>query len=271
MFFVVSKPAKSLLLCKIKLVVNMQIKNYQQNFLRSTFTAEWNNWSCGKNQGLPMPEKQKPYDTKAKLIDLVSPEQFIFDLKLLDAIKYRRSRRKFSQDFLTLKELAFLLWATQGITNEAIDFHRAVPSAGARHPFVTYIVGKRVENLTPGVYRYLPLDHKLCLVSQQSDIPEKIAISCLEINQTQVQGAAVVFVWAAIPYRTSWRFGPYADKFIAIESGHLGQNLYLAAEAIGAGVCTIAAYDQDAVDKIIEVNGKDEFAIYLATVGKVKR
>ena len=249
----------------------MKIKDYQQDFLRSTFSYEWNKWPCGKNQGLPMPQQQKPCEAGARIIDLVVPEQFDFTLKLLDAIKHRRSRRKFSQGFLTLKELAFLLWATQGITNKDMYFHRAVPSAGARHPFVTYIVVKRVEDLIPGVYRYLPLDHKLCLVSKQNDIPEKIAISCLQINQAQVQDAAVVFVWAAIPYRTSWRFGPYADKFIAIESGHLGQNLYLAAEAIGAGVCAIAAYDQDAVDKIIAVDGKDEFAIYLATVGKIQQ
>lgn len=84
-----------------------------------------------------------------------------------------------------------------------------------------------------------------------------------------MRSAAAVFVWAAVPYRSEWRFGPYAYKMIAIESGHVAQNLYLAAEAVNCGVCAIAAYDQKIIDQAIGVNGRDEFTVYLATVGKV--
>lgn len=247
----------------------MQYKNFGRDILQCGFKEGWDKWPFDKNKGIPMPLGQKPCLPKDKLIDLVSPEQFKFDIKLIDAIKNRRSQRKFTQDFLTLEELAFLLWATQGVTDKNTFLHRAVPSAGSRHPFETYLVIKRVKNLDPGVYRYLPLDHKLCLVSEQSNVAKKIFTSCFTINQAQVQNAAVVFIWAAIPYRTEWRFGPYAYKFIALDGGHVCQNLHLAATAIQAGSCAIAAYEQEAVDKIIGVNGKDEFAVYLATVGKI--
>jgi nitroreductase len=43
----------------------------------------------------------------------------------------------------------------------------------------------------------------------------------------------------------------------------------LACEAINAGTCAVAAYDQELVDELLRVDGKDEFAVYLAAVGKV--
>ena len=82
---------------------------------------------------------------------------------LLYAIAKRQSHRKFNNDPLSLTELAFLLWATQGVReriNEAAVL-RSVPSAGCRHPFETYLAVERVEGLDGGVYRYLPLDLSL--------------------------------------------------------------------------------------------------------------
>lgn len=247
----------------------MKYKNFNRDILKCDFEEGWNNWPSDRNKGVAMPAGQKPYSAEDKLIDLVIPQEFDFNAKLMDVISNRRSRRKFLQDYLTLKELSFLLWATQGVTDKDIFVHRAVPSASACHPFETYLVIRRVKDLKPGVYRYLPLEHKLCLVSDEGGITDKISASCFEINQPQMQGAAVVFVWSAVPYRTEWRAGPYAYKFIALDAGHVCQNLYLAAEAIHAGACAIAAYEQDAVDKIIGVNGQDEFTVYLAAVGKI--
>jgi SagB-type dehydrogenase family enzyme len=66
-----------------------------------------------------------------------------------------------------------------------------------------------------------------------------------------------------------WRYGLAAHKVIALDAGHVCQNLYLACEAIGAGTCAIGAYDQDALDALLEVDGRDEFAVYLAPVGKI--
>jgi SagB-type dehydrogenase family enzyme len=80
--------------------------------------------------------------------------------------------------------------------------------------------------------------------------------------------APVLFIWTAIPYRTEWRFGPVSPKLIAQDSGHICQNLYLAAEAIGCGTCAIAAYHQHKIDDLIGVDGVEEFVMYMAPVGK---
>ncbi len=66
-----------------------------------------------------------------------------------------------------------------------------------------------------------------------------------------------------------WRYGPAAYKVIALDAGHVCQNLYLACETIGAGTCAIAAYNQEELDELLRLDGKEEFAIYIASVGKI--
>jgi SagB-type dehydrogenase family enzyme len=65
-----------------------------------------------------------------------------------------------------------------------------------------------------------------------------------------------------------WRYEIAAHKVIAIDAGHVCQNLYLACEAIGAGTCAMAAYDQEGIDRLLRIDGYDEFTIYIASVGK---
>ena len=81
--------------------------------------------------------------------------------------------------------------------------------------------------------------------------------------------AAVVFVWTAVPYRSEWRYLFAGSKLTAIDIGHYCQNLWLAAESIGAGACSLSSYDQGAIDTCLGVDGHDEFTIYLAAVGKL--
>ena len=88
-------------------------------------------------------------------------------------------------------------------------------------------------------------------------------------HEQYVQDCAVAFIWTAIPYRTEWRYGDISPKLIALDAGHLCQNLYLGCVAIGAGACAIGAYDQDELDQILNIDGFDELTIYMATVGKL--
>ncbi len=78
----------------------------------------------------------------------------------------------------------------------------------------------------------------------------------------------MTFIWVAVPLRTKWRYSQRAYRYIHLDAGHVCQNLYLVAEAIGCGVCAIAAFDDDQVNAILELEGKDMFAIYLASLGK---
>ncbi len=147
---------------------------------------------------------------------------------------------------------------------------RIVPSAGNRHAIETYLCILNVLDLEPGIYRFLPLEHALlfeCRGISREALAEKMGISTL--GQFFIGTAAVVFIWTAMPYRMEWRYGIASHKVIAIDSGHICQNLYLACEAISAGTCAIAAYNQELMDELISVDGREEFTIYLAPVGKV--
>jgi len=98
-------------------------------------------------------------------------------------------------------------------------------------------------------------------------MPRKLTEATL--GQAFVGRAAVVFIWTTIPYRMEWRYGMAAHKVIAMDAGHVCQNLYLACEAIGAGTCAIAAYHRERMDELLRIDGENEFTIYLAPVGKV--
>jgi len=146
----------------------------------------------------------------------------------------------------------------QRVIRDRIATLRAVPSAGARHPFETYLSVHRVVELVPGLYRYLPLDRRLVRLREDPGLPEKITQAAL--GQRFVGEAAAVFVWAAVPYRTEWRYSIRSHKVIAIDVEHVCQNLYLAAEA---------TYPQGAMDDLLGGGRGGGVHRYLAPVGKL--
>jgi SagB-type dehydrogenase family enzyme len=224
-------------------------------------------------KGLPVPPIQKPYSKDAELVDLVDPEQFsLGNMPLIEAIRKRRSRRNFTQESLTLEELSFLLWATQGVEkliHDGLVTIRTVPSGGAMHPFETYLLVNRVNGVDPSLYRYLALNHKLLKLKHEgADLSSRISEAAN--SQNFVGESAVVFIWAVRPYRTEYRYGEDSLKDILISVGHICQNLYLACESIGTGTCAIVAYHQALLDSFVGVDGEDEITLYLAPVGRVK-
>lgn len=224
-----------------------------------------------QRKGVGAPPIEKAIPEGARRIDLVPPEALnLGSMPLMDAIRERKSRRAFSDESLTLEELSFLLWATQGIREvhpKRIHARRNVPSGGCRHPFETYLDVRRVEGVPNGLWRYSALEHALVLVWEEppADSPS-LAEVCY--GQKSVEDAAVTFVWTTIPYRTEWRYGPDSLKDILLSCGHICQNLYLACESIGAGTCAIVAYDQEKLDPYLGVDGVDEISLYVAPVGK---
>ena len=124
-----------------------------------------------------------------------------------------------------------------------------------------------MEDRTPGIYRYLPLNHQLLFLEETDQLPDLLATA--NLGQRFVGQAAGVFIWSCIPYRAEWRYMDHGHKNMLLDAGHICQNLYLAAEALGLGTCAIGAYDQAAMDALLELDGVDEYVVYLAPVGKI--
>lgn len=224
-----------------------------------------------QSRGVPMPPIEKPFDPNMPRVRLVPPDELgdIGRIDLKTAMAHRKSHRKFKPLPLTLEEFSFLLWASQGIRHlpDKGPAYRTVPSAGCRHALETYLWVLNVEGIEPGCYRYLPVEHELLFEFAGEQAAENITNAVF--GQTFAGQAAVTFVWTTIPYRMEWRYGMVSHKVIAIDAGHACQNLYLACEAIGAGMCAIAAYNQELMDELLRLDGQDEFVIYAAPVGKI--
>jgi SagB-type dehydrogenase family enzyme len=228
--------------------------------------------ATGFKSGVPQPSLQKAVPDGARLIPLPAVAvETLADRDLYACMKRRRSRRSWTPAPLALEELSFLLWATQGVQRmfgRQYSTFRPVPSGGARHAFETYLAVSRVTGLDEGLYRYLPLTHELVHLRDATGMAASLTTASM--GQAFVGEAPVVFVWSCVPYRGEWRYHIGSHKIMLIDAGHLCQNLYLGCEAIGAGTCAIAAYDQPLIDAYVDVDGVDEFVVYLAPVGKVK-
>ena len=243
-----------------------------RSFLKDTVRKRIDFSRTDQSRGVAPPPIEKPCPENARISDLpgIGRWKGIPGVELNAAIANRRSRRAYLRQALTLDELSYLLWATQGIRGKVDAGHayRTVPSAGCRHALETYLCVLNVRGLDPGVYRYLPVGHRLLFEFAEEGLAEKIMAAVF--GQPYPGRAAATFLWTAIPYRMEWRYDLAAHKVLAVDAGHVCQNLYLACEAIGAGTCAIAAYDQEAIDRLLRVDGEDEFVVYLAPVGKIR-
>ncbi len=243
-----------------------------RNFMKSNY-EEMKNIVSDQMKDLPQPPLQKEYDKDSEIIDLIPIAKIkIRNDNLTQNIENRKSHRQYKDEPLTLEELSFLLWASQGVksvyerNNKSYATLRTVPSGGARHPFETYLLINNVTGLKRGLYRYLAIEHKLMFIGEIENQSERIIDATL--GQKFTGKAAAVFIWSCVAYRGEWRYNIAAHKAMLLDAGHICQNLYLACEGIKAGTCAIAAYDQEKVDKIIDVDGKNEFSVYLSPVGK---
>ncbi len=248
-----------------------QFDDYRE-FLKDAIRLRTDFSQSDQYNGVPMPPIQKPYPADATLIELPGPDKWttIPEIPLLEAIAHRKSHRQFRDEALTMEELSFLLWITQGIRDfdNPRRIFRTVPSAGNRHACETYLAVRDVKGLDTGFYRYLPVEHALLFLFSEDNLAEKVKEAVL--GQAFSAAAAVTFIWTAIPYRMEWRYLDVSHKVIAVDAGHLCQNLYLGCEAIDAGTCAIGAYHQEKMDKLLRVDGKEEFTVYIAPVGKKK-
>ncbi|RLE59602.1 MAG: nitroreductase [Thermoprotei archaeon] len=181
-----------------------------------------------------------------------------------EAIANRRSVRSYEDKPITLEQLAQILWAAQGITEPRRRF-RAAPSAGATYPLELYVVvgENTVKNLVAGVYRYDVHTHSLIIV-KKGDIRRALARAAL--GQVWVEKAPLSIVITAIYGRTTSRYGERGIRYVHIEVGHVGQNIYLQSVALGLGTVAVGAFYDDQVRELIGAS-KEEQPLYIMPIG----
>lgn len=253
-----------------------------RTFMKSGFDIPGREFISDQECGLPPPVVEKKIDSGLRIIELPPVDKNIIKHSdLYSCMNNRRSRRNYRDTAITLEELSFLLWSTQGVQkiipaykNTGHITLRPVPSAGGRHSFETYIAVNNVAGLEKGIYIYLPLEHKLAFSHAEDNLKDKLIYAYGGENyqhEAQWLGRApVVFLWSCIPERGEWRYHMEAHRLMLIDIGHVCQNLYLACEGIECGTCAIAGYVQKEFDDLLRIDGEDEYVIYVSAVGKLK-
>lgn len=179
-----------------------------------------------------------------------------------EALWQRRSIREYKDEPLTLKEVSHILWAAQGITVSWGG--RTAPSAGAFYPLEVYLIVRKAESLEPGVYHYLPEEHKLKNVLE-GDLSSELARAAL--GQTFVKTAPVNLVITAFYTRTTEKYGERGIRYVHMEAGHAAQNVYLQVESLGLGTVTVGAFDDKEVKKVLNLT-QEETPLYIMPVGR---
>jgi len=172
------------------------------------------------------------------------------------AIKERRTIRDFRERTLSLAHLSQLLWVAQGITDPK-EGKRAAPSGGALYPLDIYIfVGENgVERVESGVYHYQPEKHSLLMVTKGDRRKE---IASVALYQMWMAKAPVIFLITAEYRRITGKYGERGIRYALIEVGHVGQNLFLQAEALGLGAGIVGAFNDLEVSKVAGLPPKHE-------------
>jgi len=248
--------------------MEMKENNILQQFLKITTLEQSTDTPALAGKEPPLTEKPAP--AGAKVIPLPEPGLLPDkNVNFLEMVELRSTVRQYSQEALSLKDLSYLLWCTQGVKMVLPngDSMRNVPSAGGRHAFETYLYIRNVEGLAPGLYRFLAFEHVLVFEASGEEAEERFLTGFKATNM--VKNSAVAFVWAAVSERMTYKFGNRAYRYLFLDAGHVCENLYLAGQTINVGVCAIGAFYDDRLNAALNFDGENEFAVYAATVGKM--
>lgn len=190
-------------------------------------------------------------------------------LSVEEALLYRRSIREYLDQPLTIQQLSQLLWATYGV-NEPRWGLKTCPSAGGTYPLEIYVVvksnGVLLEqglHLEPGSYKYNWRTHTLILI-KYGNLSSDLAKAAL--NQEWVREAPVNIIIAAVYERTTRIYGERGIRYVHMEVGHAGQNIYLEAAALNLGCVVVGAFHDDAVRDVVGL-APDETPLYIVPCG----
>ncbi|WP_438023348.1 SagB/ThcOx family dehydrogenase [Sorangium sp. So ce233] len=194
---------------------------------------------------------------------------FAIDAPLGAALERRRSIREFALRPMPLETLGRLLHASYGVRgarklDEEWFVDRSTPSAGGLYPLEIYVATQAVEELPDGLYHYDARAHELEL---RREGPAHPAITDLTLDQDMVVNTNVVVIITAVPFRTMRKYGQRGYRYLWIDAGHLGQNLYLVATAMGLGPVAIGGFYDDELKAFLALPAEED-AMYVVCIGQ---
>ncbi|MFC1965050.1 SagB/ThcOx family dehydrogenase [Chloroflexota bacterium] len=187
------------------------------------------------------------------------------DISLEEAIVRRRSIRRFTASSISQSQLSQILWASQGVTNAASG-QRAAPSAGATYPLEIFVIcgTDSVEGIGEGIYHYNPENHSLTL-KHKGDV--RLELAGTTFDQEYICEAPVDIIICAVYARTMVKYEARGERYVHMDVGHAGQNIYLQATTLGLATVAMGAFHDEHLREVLRL---DEHIrpLYIMPVGK---
>jgi len=184
---------------------------------------------------------------------------------LKKTLSNRTSERNSKKDSLiSSKKLGSLLYYSAGMHTYVNPFesYRYYPSAGGRFPLELYIIPNRVEGLSArAVYHY---NVKGDYLEERLSTDKDIIKGCFQ--QDFVEKSDAILVISGIFKRTTVKYGERGYKYALIESGHVGQNIYLVGKELGFQICGICGFFDNDLNKYLHIDGVAESVLYCFTI-----
>jgi len=244
-------------------------ENTKLHPLTAKTLAPSTDFSPSEKQAMTRAFKQYPL---AKKIPLPPIKNIPENPKTFDnVIASRRTVRTFNDAPLTQEEFSTILYQSYGITGElslpggGTQKWRASPSGGALYPAEIYLGIRRVDQIDPGIYHYNVQDHALELLTE-GDLTEEFYQVCCD--QEYVKRAAVIFFISGVFQRTKRKYSERGYRYVLLDVGHLGQNIYLSSTSLDLAIMTTCGFFDDPTNELLRLDGIDESVLYVAFVGQ---
>lgn len=199
-----------------------------------------------------------------KKIPLLSPKS---SSDFFDLVLSRTTDRSFSKDALTHEKISILLKYSCGIIEESAEWNprRAYPSGGARYPLEVYpIIFNDFEGIPAGTYHYNVKEHALDTLSQRPFSDDDIAQLA---TYPWVQYSSALIVLTTVFWRSQMKYGERGYRYIMLEAGHLGQNIYLSSMALDLKCAGLGGTRDTNIEKLLNIDGNNESLVYALVVG----
>jgi SagB-type dehydrogenase family enzyme len=180
-------------------------------------------------------------------------------------ISARRSIRNYTGQSLNLAQVARLLQSADGLTHSFGKYNlRTAPSGGALYPVDIYIIASGIDSLADGLYHFQVSDSNLELI-KPGDFRERIFKASFE--QECVGGAPLNIILTARFTRSAKKYSDRGFRYTYMEAGAICENIYLQATALELGTVAVGAFNDDALNNLLEINGQTEAALLIMPVG----
>ena len=197
-------------------------------------------------------------------------------ISLEDMLLKRRSSRNFCKKAIPVSKISALLQLSYGVSGESsitsnAETHRyqlrSAPSAGALYSCELYLVALNVTDLEKGVYHYAPEENELEMLSANNSLEELIHECIIDNNQFHHWAAAAIITGTFV--KATSKYGERGYRYVLLDAGHIGQNIYLAATGLGLGVVGVCGFYDDTVNSLLYLDGQNESTLYILLLGLV--